>query len=174
MLDISNVLISEEQIQKRVSELGAQITKDYAGEKLLLLGIMKGSIPFMADLMRRIDLDVTIDLMQVSSYGGETKSSGVVKIIKDLDADITNRHILIVEDIVDTGYTLQYLKSYLSNRGAKSLKIVTMLDKPTRRQVDLKPDYCGFEVPDVFVIGYGLDADQKYRQLPYISYIPQE
>ena len=169
----NEILISEEQLQAKVKELGAQITKDYAGEEIMLVGILKGSVPFMADLMRVIDLPLTIDFMQVSSYGGETKSSGVVKILKDLDADITGKNILIVEDIIDSGFTLSYLKQYLSNRGCKSMKICTILDKPSRRQVDLTPDYCGFKVDDLFIVGYGLDLDQKYRNLPYISWIKE-
>lgn len=170
----NEILISEEQLQAKVKELGAQITKDYAGEEIMLVGILKGSVPFMADLMRVIDLPLTIDFMQVSSYGGETKSSGVVKILKDLDADITGKNILIVEDIIDSGFTLSYLKQYLSNRGCKSMKICTILDKPSRRQVDLTPDYCGFKVDDLFIVGYGLDLDQKYRNLPYISWIKEQ
>lgn len=171
MANISEVLISEEQLQKRVAEIGAQVTADYKGEDLLLVGILKGSVPFMADLMRKIDLNVKIDFMQVSSYGGGTRTSGVVQIVKDLDSDITGKNVLIVEDIIDSGLTLDYLKTYLSGRGAKSLKIATMLDKPSRRKVDLKPDYCGFQVDDLFIVGYGLDLDQDYRQLPYISWV---
>ncbi len=167
----NEILISREQLQAKVKELGAQITKDYEGEEVLLVGILKGSVPFMADLMREINLPLTIDFMQVSSYGGATKSSGVVKIVKDLDADITGKNLIIVEDIIDSGYTLSYLKQYFANRGCKSLKICTILDKPSRRQVDLLPDYCGFQVDDLFIVGYGLDLDQKYRNLPYISWI---
>lgn len=169
----NEILISQEELQAKVKELGAQITKDYQGEEILLVGILKGSVPFMADLMRAIDLPLTIDFMQVSSYGGETKSSGVVKILKDLDADITGKNVLIVEDIIDSGYTLSYLKQYLANRGSKSLKICTILDKPSRRQVELTPDYCGFTVDDIFIVGYGLDIDQKLRNLPYISWIKE-
>ena len=169
--DLSEILFSEEKIQKRVAELGAQITNDYKGEKLFLIGILKGSVPFMADLMRRIDLDVEMDFMAVSSYGGGTTTGGVVKIIKDLDANIKDKNVLIVEDIIDTGLTLDYLKGYLSNRGAKSLKVATMLDKPSRRKVDLQSDYVGFTVEDKFIVGYGLDIDQKYRNLPYISWV---
>ena len=171
MANVSEVLISEERLKNRVDELGAQITKDYEGQDLLLVGILKGSVPFMADLMRRINLPLQIDFMQVSSYGGGTRTSGVVKIVKDLDADITGKNILIVEDIIDSGLTLDYLKSYLSGRGCKSVKIATMLDKPSRRKVDLKPDYCGFSVDDLFIVGYGLDLDQDYRNLPYISWV---
>ena len=170
--DVSNVLISEEQISAKVKEIGAKISEDFKGEPVLLVGILKGSIAFMADLMRAIDLeDVAIEFMSVSSYGSATKSSGVVKINQDLDCDIRGRNVIIVEDIIDSGLTLAYLKSYLLHRGPKSLKIATMLDKPSRRKSDIKPDYVGFEVEDVFIVGYGLDADQKYRNLPYISWI---
>lgn len=169
----NEVLISEEQLRAKVRELGAEITRDFAGQEILLVGILKGSVPFMADLMRAIDLDLSIDFMQVSSYGSDTKTSGVVKILKDLDADITGKNVIIVEDIIDTGYTLDYLKSYLSNRGSKCLRICTILDKPSRRKVELVPDYCGFKVDDLFIVGYGLDLDQKYRNLPYISWIKE-
>ena len=169
--NLSEILISEQQIADRVKEMGAQITKDYNGEPLFLIGILKGSVPFMADLMRRIDLDVEMDFMSVSSYGGATKTSGVVKILKDLDADIRGRNVLIVEDIIDSGLTLAYLKEYLSGRGPKSIKIATFLDKPTGRKADIQVDYSGFTVGDQFIVGYGLDVDQKYRNLPFISWI---
>ena len=167
------ILITEEQIRKRVDELGAQITKDYEGKNLLLIGILKGSVPFMADLMRRIDTDVEIDFMSVSSYGSTTKSSGVVRILKDLDNSIEGKNVLIVEDIVDSGLTLSYIKKHLLGRKPASLKVCTFLDKPSRRKVEFTPDYCGFEVGDKFIVGYGLDFDQKYRQLPYISWIKE-
>ena len=173
MANVSEVLISEEQLREKVKELGAQITLDYAGESVFLIGILKGSVPFMADIMRAIKLDVQIDFMQVSSYGGDTRTSGVVKIIKDIDEDITGRNVIIIEDIIDTGLTLDYLKSYLSGRGCKSLKIATMLDKPSRRRVNLEPDYYGFKVDDLFIVGYGLDLNQEYRNLPYISWIKE-
>ncbi len=169
----NEILISEEQIRARVAELGKQITKDYSGEEIMLVGILKGSVPFMADLMRAIDLPLTIDFMQVSSYGGGTQSSGVVKILKDLDADITGKNVLIVEDIVDSGFTLNYLMKYLAHRGCKSLKVCTLLDKPCRRKVEMNPDYSGFEIDDLFIVGYGLDLDQQYRNLPYISWIKE-
>lgn len=168
------VLISEEEIAKRVKELGEQITGDYKGKSILLVGILKGSTPFLADLMRRIDLDVEIDFMIVSSYGGGTSTSGDVKILKDLECDIKGRDVLIVEDIIDSGVTLNALTKLLRKREPASLKVVSMLDKPSRRQVDFYPDYCGFEVEDKFIVGYGLDFDQKYRQLPYISWLKQE
>ena len=166
----NEILVSEEQLKAKVKELGAQISKDYEGEEVLLLGILKGCVPFIADLMREITIPCSVDYMQVSSYGAATKSSGVVKIIKDVD-DITGKHVIIVEDIVDTGITLNYLKQYLANRGCESIKICTILNKPTKRKVDLIPDYVGFDVDDLFIIGYGLDLDQKYRNLPYISWI---
>jgi hypoxanthine phosphoribosyltransferase len=169
--DVSNVLISEQQLKDRVDELGAQITLDYYGKDLFLIGILKGSVPFMADLMRRIDLPLEMDFMSVSSYGSATKSSGVVQIIKALDSDIKGKDVLIVEDVIDTGLTLAYLKEYLQSRGPASVKLITMLDKPSGRKVDIKSDYVGFEVPDKFIVGYGLDVDQKFRNLPYISWV---
>jgi len=170
--DLSEVLIDEKALAKRISELGEEITKDYEGKSVLLVGILKGSIPFIADLMRKIRLDdLQIDFMSVSSYGRSTKSSGVVRILKDLDSDIKGKHVIIVEDIIDTGLTLAYLKEYLQGRGPKSLSICTLLDKPSRRKVDIKGEYTGFEVEDKFIVGYGLDIDQQYRNLPYISWI---
>ncbi len=168
------VLFSKEQLEQRVSELGKQISKDYEGKTILLIGILKGSVPFMADLMRHIDGDVEIDFMSVSSYGSSTKSSGVVRILKDLDKSIEGKDVIIVEDIVDSGLTLSYLKKHLLDRKPASLKICTLLDKPARRQVELTPDYCGFEIEDKFIVGYGLDFDQKYRHLPYISWLKEE
>lgn len=167
------ILITKEQLEEKVAELGSQISKDYAGKPILLVGILKGSVPFMADLMRHIDGDVEIDFMAVSSYGGSTSSSGVVRIIKDLDHDIEGKNVIIVEDIVDSGLTLSYLKAHLLGRNPASLKICTILDKPARRRVEFTPDYCGFQVEDKFIVGYGLDYDQKYRQLPYISWIKE-
>ena len=167
------VLISKEELAAKVAELGAQISKDYEGEELFLIGILKGSVPFMADLMRAITLDVEMDFMSVSSYGSGTKSSGVVRILKDLDSDIAGKNVLIVEDIIDSGLTLAYLKEYLVKRNPKSIKIVTMLSKPARRKADLEADYTGFVIDDKFIVGYGLDIDQKYRNLPYISWIKE-
>lgn len=167
------VLISKEQLAAKVAELGAKISKDYEGEELFLIGILKGSVPFMADLMRAITLDVEMDFMSVSSYGSGTKSSGVVRILKDLDSDIAGKNVLIVEDIIDSGLTLAYLKEYLAKRNPKSIKIVTMLSKPARRKADLEADYTGFVIDDMFIVGYGLDIDQKYRNLPYISWIKE-
>jgi len=139
-----------------------------------LVGILKGSVPFMADLMRQIDLDVTLEFMCVSSYGSSTKSSGVVRIIKDLDVPIEGQNVIIVEDIIDTGLTLDYLKRYLTGKNPKSLKICSILDKPSRRKVEIKGDYIGFEVEDKYIVGYGLDMDQHYRNLPYISWIKED
>jgi hypoxanthine phosphoribosyltransferase len=168
---IGKILYSEKDIQKRARELGKQITKDYAGEELILLGTLKGAVMWMTDLMKNIDLDTRIDFVSASSYGSSTTSSGVVKITKDVSMDIYNKNVLIIEDIVDTGTTLKFLKNYLADRNPKSVKICTMLDKPSRRKEKLVADYIGFEVEDLFIVGYGLDYDQKYRNLPYISYL---
>ncbi|MCF0151049.1 MAG: hypoxanthine phosphoribosyltransferase [Firmicutes bacterium] len=173
--DVSEVLISEEQLKQRVKELGAQITKDFEGEELLLVGILKGSVPFLADLMRTITLEtVKLDFMVVSSYGSGTVSSGKINIKKDLETDIRGKNVIVVEDIIDSGNTLSCLKEVLLQREPKSLKIATMLDKPSRRQSPITPDYCGFAVEDKFIVGYGLDLDQKYRHLPYISWVKTE
>ena len=172
--DFTEVLISREQLADKVAELGAKISEDYKGEELFLIGILKGSVPFMADLMRAITLDVEMDFMSVSSYGSGTKTSGVVRILKDLDSDIAGKNVLIVEDIIDSGLTLAYLKEYLAKRNPKSIRIVTMLSKPARRKADIEADYTGFVVDDKFIVGYGLDIDQKYRNLPYISWIKED
>lgn len=166
------ILISQEQIQAKADEIGKLITEDYKkmDAPLLLVGILRGSVPWMADLMKRIDIeDMTIDFMACSSYGASTKTSGSVKIIKDIEEDVMGKNVLIVEDIIDSGITLNYLKGYFKNRGAASVKICALLDKPTGRKTDIQGDYIGFTVGDVFIVGYGLDYDQKYRQLPYIS-----
>ena len=161
--DILKVLVSEEELKAKVAELGAQISKDYEGKNLVLVSILKGSVVFMADLMRAVSIPCSIDFMVVSSYGGgNTTSTGLVKIIKDLD-------VLIVEDILDTGITLSNLVPMLKMRNPNSVKICTILDKPSRRKADIAPDYEGFAVPDEFVVGYGLDYDEKYRNLPYIG-----
>ena len=149
--------------------MGRQIAADYAGKPLTIVGILKGAAIFFADLARAIDLPLQMDFMSVSSYGNGTTSSGVVKIIKDLDADVTGRHILLVEDIIDTGITLAYLKDYLGNRGAESVKICALLDKPTRRERAVPVDYMGFTMPDEFLIGYGVDYAENYRNLPYVA-----
>ena len=167
--DILKVLLSEEQLKEKCAEMGAQITKDYAGKNLLLVTVLKGAVVYMADLMRCIDLPCAIDFMVVSSYGSGTKTTGVVKIVKDLDQDLSGKDILIVEDILDSGMTISYLKGLLQSRNPASIRIATLLDKPSRRKVDLKADYVGFEVPDEFVVGYGLDFDEEYRNLPFVG-----
>lgn len=173
--DIDHILVTEEQMKVKVAELGAQISRDYAGKDLLLVSILKGAVVFMADLMREVKIPCAIDFMVVSSYGGaNTSSTGLVKIIKDLDADLTGRDVLIVEDILDTGITLSKLVPVLKMRNPESVKICTILSKPSRRKADIEPDYCGFEVPDEFVVGYGLDYDEKYRNLPYVGVLKPE
>lgn len=164
-----DVLISEEQIAARVSEIAQAISADYAGEELLLVGILKGAVIFMADLARKITLPVQMDFMSVSSYGSATKSSGAVQIIKDLEVSIEDKHVIVVEDIVDTGLTLKYLLENLWSRDPASLKICAFLDKPDARKVEVPIDYKGFEVPNQFAVGYGLDCAQKYRNLPYVG-----
>ncbi len=169
---VGTVLITGKEISRRAEELGKQITKDYHGRELVLVGILRGAVMWMAELMKHIDIeDLTIDFMAVSSYGAATKSSGQVKINKDLNSDIMGKDVIIVEDIVDTGVTLNYLLSFLKNREANSVEICSMLDKPERREVDVPLKYKGFEVDNLFIVGYGLDYDQKYRNLPYISYL---
>ncbi len=170
---IGTVMITQEQISKRAAEIGRQIEADYRGESVVLIGILRGAVLWMADIMKNVNLDMRIDFMAVSSYGASTKSSGIVKINKDLDTDIEGRHVIIVEDIVDSGITLNYLKGYLENREARSVRICTLLDKPEGRRVDIDVDYIGFTVDDRFIVGYGLDYDQKYRNLPYISYLEE-
>ena len=168
--NIERVLVSEEELHQINARLGAQITRDYAGKNLLVVGILKGSVLFMADLIREIQLPCKLDFLAVSSYGGgNTTSTGLVKIIKDLDGDLSGKDVLIVEDILDTGITLSNLVPMLKMRNPNSVKICTILDKPSRRKADIAPDYEGFAVPDEFVVGYGLDYDEKYRNLPYIG-----
>ena len=168
--DLDKVLITREEIRAKVRELGERITADYAGKKPVLVCILKGAAVFFSDLIREIDLPLTLDFMAISSYGSATKSSGVVRILKDLDNDILGRDVIIVEDIVDTGITLSYLTKILMQRGARSLRIAALLDKSARRKVeDLKVDYMCFDIPDAFVVGYGLDYDQVYRNLPDIG-----
>ncbi len=169
MEDISEVLYSEEELSARVRELGAQITKDYEGKSPLLVGVLKGSFVFMADLVRAIDLPCELDFMVVSSYGSGTKTTGAVQIIKDLQVDIAGRDIIVIEDILDSGMTLSYLSGILSERGAASIKICTLLDKPARRVADVTPAYKGFTIDDKFIVGYGLDYAEKYRNLPFIG-----
>ncbi|MCR4679456.1 MAG: hypoxanthine phosphoribosyltransferase [Lachnospiraceae bacterium] len=163
------VLLTEEEVDKRIQEIGDQITKDYAGKTVHLVCVLKGGSFFMCELAKRINLPVSLDFMSVSSYGGDTKSSGVVKIVKDLDEPLIGKDVLVVEDIVDSGRTLSYLLEMLKDRKPASLKLCTLLDKPDRRVVDVNVDYTGFKIPDVFVVGYGLDYDQIYRNLPYIG-----
>lgn len=167
--DLKDVLLTEEQISAKVKELGEIISRDYKGKDLLLVSVLKGSIIFMADLMRAITINANIDFLSVSSYGNEVKTSGVVKILKDLDVSIENKDVLVVEDILDSGLTLSYILGILSDRNPKSLKICTFLDKPERRKANIKADYSGFTVPDEFVVGYGLDYAEKYRNLPVVG-----
>ena len=167
--DVLKVLISEEELQARIKELGKEITDDYAYKDLVVVSVLKGSIMFMADLLRRIDTHVEIDFMVVSSYGAGVVSTGAVKMLKDVFLSIEGKDVLIVEDILDTGRTLHYIKGYLGGRKPNSIKICTLLDKPERREADIAADYVGFVVPDEFVVGYGLDFDERYRNLPYIG-----
>src|SRR4026207_1647449 len=173
--DVGEILLTEEEIAAKVRELGARISADYAGRRVTLVSVLKGSLPFMADLMRAIDIPVRIDLMEVSSYGGSAaESSGLVRILKDLSASIADEDVLIVEDIIDTGLTLNYLIRYLRGKGPKSLRICTLLDKPARRLVEIPVDYIGFEIPDQFVIGYGLDFGEVYRNLRDVGVLKPE
>lgn len=167
------VLLSEEALQARIRELGRQITDDYAGQPLLVIGILKGSAVFLSDLIRAIDLPLDYDFVAISSYGADTRSSGIVRLLKDLDTSIEGRHVLIVEDIVDTGWTLRlsYLAENMKARKAASVKVCALLDKPSRRQVDVGIDYCGFVIDDVFVVGYGLDYEGRYRNLRYVGVV---
>ncbi len=172
--DIDHVVLTEEQIQRRIRELGGQISDDYAGSTLLLVGVLRGAALFIADLARAIDIPVEIDFMAVSSYGSSTKSSGVVRIIKDLDEAIFGRDVLVVEDILDTGLTLKYLLRNLASRNPKSLEVVTLLAKEGKQRVPIQCRYVGFDVPDEFVVGYGLDYAERYRNLPYIGVLKPE
>ena len=173
--DIDHILVSEEQLREKVAELGARISRDYEGRDLLMVSILKGGAVFRADLMRAVTIPCAIDFMVVSSYGGANmESTGLVKIVKDLDADLSGKDVLIVEDILDTGITLSNLLPMLRLRNPRSVKLCTILSKPSRRKVDLEPDYLGFEVPDEFVVGYGLDFDEKYRNLPYVGVLKPE
>lgn len=169
MAESVRVLISEEEVAEKIRALGQQISSDYAGKSVHIIGVLKGACYFMCELARQITVPVTFDFMCASSYGASTKSSGVVKIVKDLDDPIEDRDVLVVEDIVDSGRTLSYLMKILADRHPASLKLATLLDKPERRVVQVHVDYTGFEIPDAFVVGYGLDYDQRYRNLPYIG-----
>jgi hypoxanthine phosphoribosyltransferase len=166
---LGEILVQPDDLKRRVRELGEQITADYEGKDLLLIGVLKGAVFFLADLMRQIDLPCEVDFMAVSSYGSATESSGVVRIIKDLDQSIDGRHVLIVEDIIDSGLTLQYLLRNLGARNPATVEVVALLTKPERRKVELEPHYVGFEIPDKFVVGYGLDHAERYRNLPYVA-----
>lgn len=172
--DMQSILFSEAQLAARINELGAQISKDFDGKSPLFVGVLKGSFVFMADLMRQVTIPCSMDFMAVSSYGNKSQTTGAVKIYLDLNEDIENRHIIIVEDILDSGLTLNYLVNYLSGRNPASIHIVTLLDKPDRRTSEVRADYAGFIVPDAFVVGYGLDYAEKYRNLPYIGILKPE
>lgn len=171
--DVDKILLTEEEITNRVKELGQQITKDYAGKDLVLVGVLKGSVVFLADLARQIDCPLSLDFMSCSSYGNSSESSGVVRILKDLDRSIEGKDVLVVEDIVDTGTTLHYLLGNLRSRKAASVRLATLLNKPERRITDVSVDYNGFNIPDYFVVGYGLDYAERYRNLPYIGVLKE-
>jgi len=172
--DVQETLYSEQQIQDKVKEMGAAISRDFEGRNPLVICVLKGAFIFMGDLVKQINVPLEIDFMAVSSYGASTKSSGVVKIIKDLDISVEGRHVLIVEDIIDSGLTLSYLIDVLERRNAQSITIAALFDKPGRRTVDLDADYKGFVIPDAFVVGYGLDYAEKYRNLPYVGILKPE
>ncbi len=165
------IMLTEQEVNDRIKKIGEQISKDYAGKSVHLVCVLKGGSFFMCELAKRITVPVTLDFMSASSYGSSTKSSGVVKIVKDLDEPLKDKNVLVVEDIVDSGRTLSYLLKMLGDRGPASVKLCTLLDKPERRVTDVKVDYTGFEIPDEFVVGYGLDYDQRYRNLPYIGVV---
>ncbi len=172
--DLEKILISKEEIEKRVKEIGAEITRDFKGESVLMVGILRGAVVFFSELVKNVDLDVRFDFMVVSSYGASSTSSGEVRIVKDISQPIEGKNVLIIEDIIDTGNTLKNLKRLLYTRNPKSLKIVALLDKPSRRTVEMEGDYVGFEVPNEFVVGYGLDYNEKYRNLPEIGVLKPE
>lgn len=171
MAEHVRVLLSEEEVDARIKAIGEQISKDYEGKEVHLVCVLKGGSFFMCELAKRITVPVSFDFMSVSSYGGGTESSGIVKIVKDLDEPLMDKEVIIVEDIIDSGRTLYHLKGILESRGPKNIRICTLLDKPERRVADVKVDYVGFNIPDEFVVGYGLDYDQKYRNLPYIGVV---
>ena len=174
MKETIRVLLSEEEVDRRIKEVADQINRDYAGKEVHLICVLKGGVFFMCELAKRITVPVSLDFMSVSSYGDDTKSSGVVRIVKDLDQPLEGKDVLIVEDILDTGVTLSNLVPMLKMRNPNSVKICTILDKPSRRKADIQPDYEGFQVPDEFVVGYGLDYDEKYRNLPYVGVLKPE
>ncbi len=167
------VLITKEQLEQKTAELAARITEDYRGKELVLVGVLKGGFIFLADLARKIPLELTLEFISVSSYGNSTETSGVVRIIKDIDSDITGKHILIVEDLIDTGLTLNYLKDLFNTKGCASVKLAAIMDKPDRRKVELEVDYQGIVIPDKFVVGYGLDYAGKYRNLPDVCVVSE-
>jgi hypoxanthine phosphoribosyltransferase len=168
---LAGTLLSAQEIEARVAQLGAQISADYAGKEVLVVGILKGAFVFCADLIRQMDLPVQMDFMAVSSYGASTESSGVIRIVKDLEASVEGRHVLLVEDIVDSGLTLRYLREYMAHQNPASLRVCVLLDKPTRRKTEVKVDYTGFTIPDEFIVGYGIDYAERHRNLPYIGII---
>ena len=172
--DIEKIILDEETINQRIKELGENISRDYKDRDLVLIGVLKGSVMFMSDLLKYITIPCSMDFMAVSSYGSSTKSSGVVRILKDLDFEIEGKDVLVVEDIIDTGITLKYLIEYLKGRKANSLEIICLLDKPERRKSEIEVKYTGFTVPDEFLVGYGLDYAEKYRNLPYIGVLKEE
>lgn len=172
--DIQEVLLDEETLAKRIKEMGEQISKDYEDKEVIVIGILKGSVIFVADLVREVTVPVSFDFMAVSSYGNRTTTTGTVRILKDLDYDIEGKHVLIVEDIIDSGVTLSYLIEHLAGRKPASLKLCTLLNKPERRKVEVKVDYIGFTVPDAFLVGFGLDYAEKYRNLPFIGILKEE
>jgi hypoxanthine phosphoribosyltransferase len=171
---VAEILIEEEALRERVAELGAEITADYAGKDLLLVGVLKGAVFFMADLMRAIEVHCEVDFMAISSYGAATDSSGVVRILKDLDTSIEGRNVLVVEDIIDSGLTLSYLMRNLNARNPASLEICALLTKPERREIDVPVRYIGFDIPNRFVVGYGLDFAERYRNLPYVGVLADD
>lgn len=172
--DVKEILYSPEELTRRIKEMGEKISKDYKGKELVLIGVLKGSVMFMSDLMKEISIPCSMDFMAVSSYGNSTTTTGVVRILKDLDYAIEGKHVLIIEDIIDSGVTLKYLMEYLRNRKPESLEIACLLNKPERRRVEIKVQYIGFNVPDHFLIGFGLDYAEKYRNLPYIGILKEE
>ena len=172
--DMAYILLDRHEIARRVTELGAQLSRDYAEEKPLLICVLKGSVVFFADLIRAISVPIEIEFMTAASYGSATVSSGKVKVVSNLDEKIAGRHVILVEDIIDSGRTIAFIKDDMLTKGVKSLKVITLLDKPSRRVADVEPDYCGFEVPDAFVVGYGLDYAQKYRNFPDIGVLKKE
>ena len=174
MAERIKVLLSEEEVDRRIQEIGEQISRDYEGKQVHLVCVLKGGSFFMCELAKRITVPVSLDFMSVSSYGSSTKSSGVVKIVKDLDEPLKDKEVIVVEDVVDSGRTLSYLLEMLRDRGPRSLRLCTLLDKPDRRVVDVDVDYTGFQIPDKFVVGYGMDYDQRYRNLPYIGVVDFE